>query len=369
MYSNKVGIIIPSLNYGGAEKSAILLSQELNKKFKIVDLITLTKNQRNIRDNKINLISLNKVRVLYSIKKIYYLIKEKKYDTIITGLAHLNFIIIIINTLLKKKNKFNLIIHFHNVPNLNKFNFREKILNYFIFKLIKLDKNENIKIVTVSKYIKEYIINKYKIDNKKVNVIYPVVDFKKIDKLKRIKNPYINFNKKIIVTIGRLSEQKNHKLLIKSFANVRKQLDCNLVIIGSGKLKNKLFLVIDKYNLTKHIKIIDKVDNPYPYLFYADLFVLSSNWEGFGLVLIESLACNLKIVSTDCPGSPREILSELNTALLCKNNDSEDLTKKIMLMMNKNKLKLKFERKFLEKNFSINKHLNSYINIIKKINE
>ena len=105
MYSNKVGIIIPSLNYGGAEKSAILLSQELNKKFKIVDLITLTKNQRNIKDKKINLISLNKVRVLYSIKKIYYLIKEKKYDTIITGLAHLNFIIAIINTFLKKKIK------------------------------------------------------------------------------------------------------------------------------------------------------------------------------------------------------------------------------------------------------------------------
>ena len=60
---------------------------------------------------------------------------------------------------------------------------------------------------------------------------------------------------------------------------------------------------------------------------------MPSLWEGFGLVLIEALYCEMKIVATDCPGSPKELLSGIETALLSKNNDYIDLSIKISQML------------------------------------
>ena len=89
-------------------------------------------------------------------------------------------------------------------------------------------------------------------------------------------------------------------------------------------------------------------------------------WEGFGLVLIEALYCGKKIVATNCPGSPKELLSDLETAYLSKNNDQKDLTTKIFDMLNKN-----FDNNQLIKNknkiktqFSLSSHINSYIKLI-----
>ena len=79
----------------------------------------------------------------------------------------------------------------------------------------------------------------------------------------------------------------------------------SLVIIGDGKLKNKLVKLINDLDLNNRVKIFSNIQNPYPYFYNSELFVLSSLWEGFGLVLIEALACELKIVATDCPCSPK----------------------------------------------------------------
>ena len=364
MYNKKVGIVISSLNYGGAEKSSLILAEELNKKYQCADLISLTNNTKNLENKNINFISFNQSRVLFSIFKLYKLIKIKKYDSIITGLSHLNLIFLLLNLFLNKNNKISLILHFHNVPNVNLFNFKERIINFFIFNYIKIINYKYISIIAVSNAIKEQIIKKYKIDKNKILVIYPAINFNKIDKQKSANFPFDKNNEKIILTVGRLSKQKNHKLLIKSFAEVRKLINCRLIIIGNGKLKKKLLKLTNDLNLNNYINFIDKVDNPYPFFYNSDVFVLPSLWEGFGIVLIEALYCEMKIVSTDCPGAPKELLSIFEMTSLSKNNNCKDLTSKIIEMINKNKEKYDSKKDFITNKFSLKNYIDSYLKLI-----
>jgi N-acetylgalactosamine-N,N'-diacetylbacillosaminyl-diphospho-undecaprenol 4-alpha-N-acetylgalactosaminyltransferase len=109
------------------------------------------------------------------------------------------------------------------------------------------------------------------------------------------------------VTIGRLDSGKNHKLLVEAF--YKADLDAKLWLIGDGYLKEDLELRIEDLGLKDKVKLLGRQKNPYKFLSKADCFVFSSNYEGFPNVLLEALACELPIISTDCKSGPREILS------------------------------------------------------------
>ncbi len=114
----------------------------------------------------------------------------------------------------------------------------------------------------------------------------------------------------VIVGIGRLTRQKDFTTLLRAFAEVRRQRPVRLIILGEGEERAAL------EDLARNLGIADDVDlpgfvaNPYAVLSRAALFVLSSYWEGLPGVLIEALACGTKVVATDCPSGPREILDD-----------------------------------------------------------
>lgn len=113
---------------------------------------------------------------------------------------------------------------------------------------------------------------------------------------------------KRVITVGRLKAQKNHSLLLRAFARVCEQMDARLMILGVGELEQQIRRDIEIAGLAEKVLMPGHVADPMPYYRSADLFVLSSNYEGFGMVLVEALACGLPVVSTDCPGGPAEIL-------------------------------------------------------------
>ena len=112
----------------------------------------------------------------------------------------------------------------------------------------------------------------------------------------------------LLVNIGRLQEQKDQATLIKAFAKVRASLPCRLLILGEGPLRAELEALAKTLGLGQEIRLPGMRPNPYPYLAKADVFVLSSAWEGFPNVLLEALACGCPVVSTDCPSGPVELL-------------------------------------------------------------
>jgi glycosyltransferase involved in cell wall biosynthesis len=112
----------------------------------------------------------------------------------------------------------------------------------------------------------------------------------------------------VILSVGRLTAQKAFDLLIQAFSHVRKKRSVRLLILGEGEERKKLESLIRQLRLEQDVSLLGFVQNPYPYMAQAALFVLSSRWEGLPTVLIEALYLGIPIVATDCPGGSREIL-------------------------------------------------------------
>jgi len=113
-----------------------------------------------------------------------------------------------------------------------------------------------------------------------------------------------------ILSVGNLKEQKNHALLLEALSLVSCDLPVELVILGDGPCRAALEQRIHHLGLQGQVSMPGFVSDPSPWYRSADLFVLSSSWEGFGNVLVEAMECGLPVVSTDCPSGPAEILGD-----------------------------------------------------------
>jgi len=188
--------------------------------------------------------------------------------------------------------------------------------------------------------------------NKNVTYIYnPTlkINHKKLSKkINIIEKPFIKKNKPIIISIGRLDDNKNQMMILKALNCIKKKINYNLVLIGEGKNKKKLLDYASKNNILKNLFIYNFKKNPFPYLQKSDLFISTSNYEGLPNVLIEAMALNIPIISTNAPAGPREILLNGRAGFLIKRNDFIDLSKKIELFFQSPKI-FKLKKKFYKK--------------------
>lgn len=113
-----------------------------------------------------------------------------------------------------------------------------------------------------------------------------------------------------ILSVGTLKAQKDHATLIRAFAMLPPECDARLTILGEGSLRRDLEQLIRDLKLQDRVRLAGFVLDPYPWYRTADLFVLSSRWEGFGNVIVEALECGVPVVSTDCASGPAEILED-----------------------------------------------------------
>jgi len=130
-----------------------------------------------------------------------------------------------------------------------------------------------------------------------------------------------------ILSVGRLKPQKNHKLLIKAFERLRDTREARLIILGTGELETELREYIEAHGLTGEVVLAGHVSDMTAWYESADLFVLSSDYEGFGNVIVEALACGLPVVSTDCKSGPAEILENGRYGRLVPVGDVDALTR------------------------------------------
>ena len=115
-------------------------------------------------------------------------------------------------------------------------------------------------------------------------------------------------NRPYILSAGRLEYQKAHEVLIRAVAASRAWRSHALVILGKGSLINDLHRLAAQLGIGEHVRFIGFVANPYAWMAQADLFVLSSRWEGFPTVAAEALACGTPLLMTDCKFGPRDVI-------------------------------------------------------------
>ena len=137
--------------------------------------------------------------------------------------------------------------------------------------------------------------------------------------------PYRGERRQVVVTAGRLSAEKNHRLLIDAFAGIAGEFpDLNVEIYGDGPLREELRTAVDGYGLSDRITLMGRRDNIQNCIRDAELFVLSSNSEGMPNALLEAMALGIASISTDCPiGGPGLIIRHGENGLLVPVGDRE----------------------------------------------
>ena len=190
------------------------------------------------------------------------------------------------------------------------------------------------KVLCVSQAVRDDLIAVTGLPPSKVVVAYNLFDLNEIRLLAQASEnlpAYLTQRKKIILSVGRLSHQKDHATLIRAFALVRKQTQASLLILGDGPSKTQLKALADSTGFGDDIHFEGFISNPYPYFQRADLVVLSSLYEGLPGVLIEALALAKTCLATNSPGGSGEILANGQAGYLCPVGDSASMAKAILL--------------------------------------
>ena len=330
---DKVMFFLPTLGGGGAERTVIQLANSFVEQGLNIDLVVCNTQDEKGKlgseiNSKIHLIDLNCGRVANAIFPLKKLLEEKNYDCVVATQTHTNIICAIAKKLAHVKTK----LIFREVSTPSK-NIKSQGLSKFILKtLVNLTYPAADQIVCVSHGVledfREYYA--YKKDNL-ITIYNPVIDDAYLDKLKApVEHRFFNSNYHVIMAVGRLTEAKNFEFLIRSFYQVYlKHPSVRLIILGEGELRSSLEQLIQELNISDVIDLPGFDANPYAYFKYADLFVLSSNWEGLPGVLIQALASKIKVVSTNCPSGPMEILQQGKLGFLVECNDIDAMPKAI----------------------------------------
>ena len=203
-------------------------------------------------------------------------------------------------------------------------------LNFFR-KILWKSISHKIKFITCPTLDLKTELEEFKIfDNDKLFFLPDAIVSTKNLKKKRnfIINDNIPKNKKIVLSAGRLTNQKNHTYLISEFSKFSKKNDqFILLILGDGEKKNELVNLVRKKKIEDRVFFVGFKKNIYSYMRKSDVLVMSSLWEEVGFVIVEAALCNTFVISSDCPNGPREFLDDGKNGILFKSNTEDELLK------------------------------------------
>ena len=345
----KIGFCIDSLETGGAERLLVDIVNTLyeTKEYEIHILTKLKSNSYFF-----NLIK-DKIKYHFLLEKKSEGFFSKTRDSIIKKINFKKFvekIAIIIDFLdgdfssyIKNiKNKKKIVWLHSSYKNLliRKRDIDEKLKYYD--KILVISDDMEKELLEIRKDLK----NIYKVDN--------FVDYQEIDKkLNEDLKIDFNFNQKYFLTVCRLNEeQKDVKTLIEAFSLYKG--DEKLVIAGDGSDRKMLEDLCIEKNLKDKVIFLGMINNPFIFMKNSQGFILSSKVEGFGLVLVEALYCGAKVISSNCPTGPSQILLNGEAGELFKVSNVAELLNKLEIIHNKEYNEAKIEetlKRYTRENF------------------
>ena len=298
-------LIIHKLNGGGAERCTSNLSVELNKHYNVFLVLFDGNNitypySGTLLDLKIPMANTPFQQVINFVKRIYRIRQIKKKYRIDCAIS-----------LLDGPNNVNVLSMVGertivSIRNCLSKEHMSKIRRWFI----KFASRRSDVTIALSRYVKYDLVKNFGVREDKIIPIYNHIDRGLLDEL--IDKEYREYSKDVFkfVTMGRLHHQKGQWHLLKAFSMVVKEHpNAYLDILGDGDYMQRLKELSKNLGIADHVKFLGYVENPHVYLKASDVFVFPSLYEGLGNVLLEALAYNLPIVSTDCEAGPREILA------------------------------------------------------------
>jgi glycosyltransferase involved in cell wall biosynthesis len=303
----KLMFLIPHVADGGAEKLLSQLSLGLRAEETIVTVFE-KRIQYPLGGRLISLESPIRRGVLHRLTglatrflRFWRVLHEEKPDVVVSFMGEAN----ILNAVLAKRPI--LTVHNH-LSSLGRFvrGRSETKLSEFLVKAIY----RRATVVAVSSAVRREMTDVFGVPQERVTVIANAINPAEVQKLaaEPVELPW-KPGVPVIITAGRLTAQKGQWHLIEAFARVRRKTPCQLAILGAGELESRLRETAKSAGVESDTYFLGRQLNPWKYMSKANVFVLPSLTEGFGLVLLEAMACGLPVITTDCPGAGRDILA------------------------------------------------------------
>lgn len=355
-----IALFLPSLRGGGAERVMVNLSKGFVEYGLKVDLVLVKAEGPYISmvPPEVRVIDLRASRVLTSLPKLIRYLKRERPEALLSAMDHTNIVALWARKLAAVQCK--MVVSVHNVISMAAHNAptaRERFMPYFVRKFYPWADA----IVAVSKGVADDLARVTGLSRESIWVIYNPIVISEL--LEKAKEPighawFAPGQPPVILSVGRLTKQKDYLTLIRAFAMVRKERPIKLMILGEGAERSKLECLVHEFRLEEDISMPGFVENPYAYMARSSLFVLSSVWEGLPNVLIEAMACGCPIVATDCPSGPYEILDGGEYGKLVPVGNCEAMAKAIIETLDTPKDSLKLQKRASE--FNLEKAVQQY---------
>ena len=359
----KITVVVHNLNGGGAEKMMVRLANGLANLGQNVSIVLLTEGGVNIKNvsERVTLHELKAHRTVTAIPKLRQHLLDSKPDKILSALTHVNVIAILACLSIGRLKSL-------YVSERNAFSKDKLVNNDFLVKIAyflapffyRFIPNPVFAVSdgVAQDLIKTTVVNRASV----INLPNPTLDDDfRTKEFSKPTHPWLaDKTTPIIVGLGRLAAQKGFDDLINAVAIVKQSMDVRLIIYGEGELRAALQKQVDELGLTQSVSLFGYTEAPLDEIHAADVFVLSSLFEGSPNALVEAMGAQCKVVSTRCPCGPDEVLEDGVVGSLVPVKSPEKLAEAIYSTLVDNNYDIEKQLNLAEK-YTVSNSAKSYL--------
>src|SRR5271157_413330 len=328
----RIALLVPTLEIGGVERVFANLANGLLQCGTEVDLVVGRAGGEMARflDRDIPIFDLKSEHMMRSVPRVAKYLKVREPEAMIAAMTHCTTVAVVARAVARKKTK--IVATEHNT--MSKIVANTSGLKYRLMPLwSRWALNSADAIVAVSGGVADDLSAQTGILRKRVRVLYnPVItDALHSAAAAAVEHPWFDAGEPpVILAVGRLDKQKDFPMLVRAFRLIRNSRPARLVILGEGPDRARIEHVVHDASLTKDVDLPGFEHNPYRFMDRAAVFACSSQWEGFGVALVEALSLGTPVVSTNCTHGPAEILCDGKFGTLVPVGDHEAMAQALL---------------------------------------
>lgn len=328
----RIAFFLPTLRGGGAERVTLNLVQGMTERGRNVDLVLMAAKGAFLDQlpPTVRLVDLGVHRLIKTLGPLTRYLQRERPAVLVSSMSHANLVALWAAKLAQGRTP--VVVTVHNTLS-ESTRHRGPLVGALWAQLLRTFYPWAASVVAVSRGAADDLVRTSGVLPDRVRVIYnPVITPGMLALAKEPPDhPWFGVGQPpVILGVGRLTRQKDFATLIRSFAEVRRRRSVRLIILGEGEERPALQALVDQLDMSEDVALPGFRDNAFSYMAASRVFVLSSAWEGLPTVLIEALAAGNRVVATDCPSGPREILQNGRLGLLVPVGDVAALSGAIL---------------------------------------
>jgi glycosyltransferase involved in cell wall biosynthesis len=313
-----IALFLPSLAGGGAERMAVNLVASLLESGASVDLVVCRREGPLTAEipKGAEVVDLGASAVSRAIFPLARYLRTRQPNVLLSVMSHANAAAILARGLARSHTRLAVVEQQHLTMGARYGGTRRNRAMPLIARFLYPRADA---VVAVAEGVAADLHERARVRLDKLRVIHNPIDFPEIRRRGEEEPSHAWFGNgapPVVLSAGRLAEQKDFPTLLEAFARARSRIDARLIILGDGPDRDDLERLVTSLGLDGQVDLVPYQDNPYAFMRRAAVFALSSKWEGLPTVLLEAAGLGTPLVSADCPGGPRDIVGDSSHLLV-----------------------------------------------------